>query len=222
MYSIIRSSLRLTASQPPRHHGGPLAGAEAAVHGADVGRDQQRAVGVAVRQAAAPASPCPPRAGLPARSPTGSLLQRRGHRLQPDRVVGIVGVDQGEVVRRDGELVLGLQGADGFQLLRGEGEQVAELADGADGVLRLPAPVVPLVVGDVAPERVAPRLTGRFFVLDAGVARAGIGTESSPVRSSDSLIVRSLQLRLGYPGCQRSADDSSCEQTCAVKKTRPL
>ena len=90
--------------------------------------------------------------------------------MQADRVVGVVRVDEGEVVGRDGELVLGFQGADGLEFLRDEGKQVAELADGADGVLRLPAPVVPVMLGDVAPERMAARLTGRFFVVDAALA----------------------------------------------------
>src|SRR6185437_7263109 len=36
-----------------------------------------------------------------------------------------------------------------------------------DGVLRLPSPVVPQVIGDVAPERMAPGLTGRFFLIES-------------------------------------------------------
>ena len=34
----------------------------------------------------------------------------------------------------------------------------------------LPPPVVPLVIGDVAPERVAPWLTGRFFFIDPALS----------------------------------------------------
>src|SRR5262249_25127572 len=40
------------------------------------------------------------------------------------------------------------------------------------GVLRLPAPVVPQVVGHVLPEGVAPWLAGRLFVVDRLVERA--------------------------------------------------
>ena len=54
-----------------------------------------------------------------------------------------------------------LERADGPQLLGREGEQVAELPGGPDGVLRLPAPVVPVAVGDVGPGGVAGRV-GRW------------------------------------------------------------
>src|SRR5207249_8411004 len=90
-------------------------------------------------------------------------------------------IDEREVVRRDGKFVVRLEGTDGFELFRGEGEKIAKLPYGADGVLRLPAPVVPVVMGDVAPERVAPRLTGRFFFVTVvhhgrGVLRDESGT----------------------------------------------
>src|SRR5271155_1603426 len=76
-------------------------------------------------------------------------------------------VDQREVVGWDGGLVLGFERADGFQLLGRKGEQTAQLTDRSDGVLRLPSPVVPVVIWNIAPERVAPGLTGRFFVVVA-------------------------------------------------------
>src|SRR5579883_157975 len=57
------------------------------------------------------------------------------------------------------------QGADRFQFLRGEAEEVPELPNRADGMLRLPAPVIPLGIGHVAPERMASGFTGRFFLL---------------------------------------------------------
>ena len=47
-----------------------------------------------------------------------------------------------------------------------EGEKVSELSDRADGILGLPPPIVPVVIGNVAPERMALGLTGRFFFLD--------------------------------------------------------
>src|SRR5262249_4616097 len=63
-------------------------------------------------------------------------------------------------------LVLPFQGTDRFEFLRGEGQEVAKLPDGTDGVLGLPAPVVPGFVGYVVPDGVAPRLTGRFFFFN--------------------------------------------------------
>src|SRR5438445_3384777 len=63
---------------------------------------------------------------------------------------------------------------DGFELLFGEGEQLPKLPDRANGVLRLPSPIVPLGFGNVAPERVAPRFTGRlFFLRPAEMLRMG-------------------------------------------------
>ena len=97
------------------HHGGPLARAEAAIHGADVRGDQQGPIRIAVRQARH-------RRVLVLFERIFQLvprlvahLQRRGDRLQANRIVRVVGVDQREVVRRNGELVLGLEGADGFE-----------------------------------------------------------------------------------------------------------
>ena len=79
------------------------------------------------------------------------------------------------------------EGADGFEFLRGEGEEVAELADGADGILRLPPPIVPLLIGNVAPERVAPRFTGRLVFLDPAVVVGDTG----PGRARSALQIRS-------------------------------
>src|SRR5439155_970402 len=86
-------------------------------------------------------------------------------RLETNGIIRVVTVDEREVVRRDGELVLAFERPDGFQLGFGKGEQVAELADGADGVLRLPAPVVPETVGDVLPEGMTTWPRGRLFVV---------------------------------------------------------
>ena len=104
-------------------HGRPLARAEPAIHGADVRGDQQGAVGIAVRQARHRRVLVLFERILQLVAGRVLGLERRGDRLQADRIVGIVGVDQREVVRRDGELVLGLQGADGFEFLVGEGSR---------------------------------------------------------------------------------------------------
>jgi hypothetical protein len=150
-----------------------LAGAEAAVHGADVRGLHQRAVGVAVRQ---------PRdrhvlvffEGVFQLVAGGVLgLPRAGHRLQPDRVVRVGGVDEREVIRRDGELVVAFERADGFQLLVRERQQFAELADGTEGVLGLPAPIVPVMVGGVLPERMTAGSARRFFVVEGAGRRRG-------------------------------------------------
>src|SRR5262249_7197839 len=86
--------------------------------------------------------------------------------LETNRIFGVFGVDQGEIVRWNRQFVLGLEGPDGFELLRGEGQEISQLPNRADGVLGLPPPIVPLFVGNVAPERVTPWFTGRFFFLD--------------------------------------------------------
>ena len=40
------------------------------------------------------------------------------------------------------------------------------MPDGPDGVLRLPTPIVPLFLGNFAPERMASRFAGRLFVVE--------------------------------------------------------
>jgi len=72
---------------------------------------------------------------------------------------------------------MAFQGTDRFKLFLGEGKQPAELTDRTDGVLGLPTPIVPLVLRDVAPERMAPRLTGRFFFVVAATGRMDRGLE---------------------------------------------
>jgi len=61
------------------------------------------------------------------------------------------------------------------------------LSNRADGVLGLPSPVVPVVIGDVAPERVAPGLTGRFFFIEpaGGLAVVELDGEKHDVDRAD-------------------------------------
>ena len=94
-------------------HRRPLARAEAAVHRADVGRHQQGAVGVAVGQAADRRVLVLVERVLLARPRPSRPAPRRGDRLEPDRVVGIEGVDQREVVGGDRQLVAGPGGGRG-------------------------------------------------------------------------------------------------------------
>jgi hypothetical protein len=72
--------------------------------------------------------------------------------LAPDRVARVVGVDEaGEVGRDvDPELVLGREAG---ALVVGQVEDRPDLVDGVDPVAELPAPVVPLCVGHVGPQR---------------------------------------------------------------------
>src|SRR5262249_42148356 len=62
------------------------------------------------------------------------------------------------------------EGADRFEFFGSKVEESAELTDRADGILGLPAPVVPVVIRDVTPERMASGLTGRLFFLDAAAS----------------------------------------------------
>ena len=85
--------------------------------------------------------------------PGGVLgFQRRGDGLQPDGIGRILRVDEREVVRRDGELVLALEPAECLEFVGSEREECAKLADGPNRVLGLPAPVVPLMGGNIVPE----------------------------------------------------------------------
>jgi hypothetical protein len=75
--------------------------------------------------------------------------------LAPDRVVWVVRVDERDEVRGDvdPELVLGREA---FPLVVGQVEDLLDLFQIVDPMAQLPAPVVPLLVRDVLPDRGAP------------------------------------------------------------------
>ena len=82
----------------------------------------------------------------------GLLLAPERDDLAADRVVGVVGVDQADEVRRDVDPEL-VRCAQAGALLVGEVEDRLDLLEVVDAVAELPAPVVPLLVGDIGPER---------------------------------------------------------------------
>ncbi len=92
------------------------------------------------------------------------VLHHRGERLlltaerddlAPDRVVGVLRVDQADEVGRDVDPEL-VRGAEAVALLVGQLQDLLDLLEVVDPVAELPAPVVPLLVGDVGPDRGAP------------------------------------------------------------------
>jgi hypothetical protein len=89
--------------------------------------------------------------------------------LAADRVVGVLGVDQADEVRRDidPELVGRRQS---LALLVGQLEDLLDLIELVDAVRELPAPVVPLLVGDVLVDR-RPVTHGRLAVGSDGPRR---------------------------------------------------
>ena len=82
----------------------------------------------------------------------GLLLAAERDHLAADRVVRVVGVDQADEVRRDvdPELVLGREA---LALVVGQVQDLGDLLEVVDPVAELPAPVVPLLVRDVLPDR---------------------------------------------------------------------
>jgi hypothetical protein len=96
------------------------------------------------------------------------LAPERDH-LATDRVVRVVGVDQRDEVRRDvdPELVLRRQP---LALVLGEVEDRLDLLEIVDAVAELPAPVVPLLVGDVLVDR-RPPADGRATVRSESLGR---------------------------------------------------
>jgi hypothetical protein len=87
--------------------------------------------------------------------------------LQANRILRIVGIDEREVIGWNGELILTLESPYRFEFFGRKGEKISELPNRADSILGLPPPIVPLVIGNAAPEWMAPRLTGRLFVFDS-------------------------------------------------------
>ncbi len=132
----------------------PRAGAVPAVRGA-LGRDEhQHAIGVAVDE---------PRhrgvavlgEGVLHHRGEGLLLAAGRDDLAADRVVGVVRVDQADEVGRDVDTEL-VRRRQAQALIVGEVQDRLDLGEVVDPVTQLPAPVVPLLVGDVRPERGAP------------------------------------------------------------------
>ena len=124
------------------------AGAVTAVHGALVGDQQQATVRIAVGQTGG-------RGVLilmQGVQQVGSGLMQLGpggNGLFADGVVGVVGVDQGEVVGGDGHAQSAEAGLDALLLLGSQRDVFFQVLQGLNAVFDLPSPVVPLGVGDV-------------------------------------------------------------------------
>ncbi len=101
----------------------------------------------------------------------GLVLAAGRDDLAADRIVGILGVDQADEVGRDidPELVGRRQP---FALLVGQLEDLLDLSELVDPVRQLPAPVVPLLVGDVLVDRCA-AADGRLAVGTERACRVG-------------------------------------------------
>ena len=128
------------------------AGAVAAVAGATIRDEEEHAVRVAMHQAghgrvrvlAARI------AHLPGR---GVRLFDAWNDLAADGAILVRRIDEVEKIRRDGEGQLGVgEPGTGFFFGREGGEEFPQLFQRGDAVLELPAVVVPVRVGDVAPE----------------------------------------------------------------------
>ena len=83
------------------------------------------------------------------------LLGTDRDHLSTNRVVRILRIDEAHEVRRDVDAELPLC-REPVALVVGQLEDLADLLEGVDAVGELPAPVVPLLVGNVRPLRGAP------------------------------------------------------------------
>ena len=97
---------------------------------------------------------------------------------------------------------------------------MAELADRADGVLRLPSPVVPLRVGDVLPDRVAARATRRLVVLEPVRDRRVVGLVSGR-RAAGSNILQVTSAGQRFPGRDQEGSGSAGAARRALVPQRP-
>ena len=123
-------------------------GAVAAVHGAHVGDEEEHAVWIAVCEAGSGRVLILVQRVVEVGGGDVALFAG-GDGLATDGVVGVVGVDKTQIIRRDGHTELGQSFLDTFGLFRGEGEILAQLFVGLDTILDLPFPVVPLFVGNL-------------------------------------------------------------------------
>ncbi len=119
----------------------------------------------------------------------GLLLATERDDLATDRVVRILGIDQADEVRGDidAELVVGRES---LSFLIGELEDLLDLFEVVDPVRELPAPVVPLRVRDVLPERGTAADRGLPVGAEharriGGVDEWGLGREARHFRVGD-------------------------------------
>ena len=133
----------------------PRARAVTAIRGAAVGDQKQHAVGIAMHEAG--------HGRMRILAARVAHLPRRGvgfldvrNDLQADRAMFVRRINQVEKIRRDGqrELVVG-QFCAGEFLRRERGHQSLQLLRRGDAVFELPAPVVPVGIGNVVPEAAA-------------------------------------------------------------------
>ena len=133
----------------------PRARAVAAIRGAAVGDEKQHAVGIAMDEAG--------HGRMRILAARVAHLPRRGVRfldarndLPADRAIFIRRINQVEKIRRDGQREFGVREFRAGKFLRRErGHQPLQLFRRGDAVFELPAPVVPVGVGNVMPETAA-------------------------------------------------------------------
>ena len=159
--------------------GKAAAGAVAAVHGALVSDQQQAAVGIAVGQTGS--------GGVlilvqGVQQVGGGLVQLLGggNGLEPDGVVGIAGLDQGQVIGGDGHAEGAQAGLDAFLFLRGELHVLFQVLKGLDAVFDLPMPVVPLFIGHVGKQDLAAGLYHNKVILSKSVWGCAIRRRGRP------------------------------------------
>ena len=128
----------------------PLADAEAAVGGAEARHHEQHPIGVAVRQPGGDLIGFLAERIDLAEGGAALLLERREDHA-PDRIFGIGGVDQAEIIRCHREAEDAAERIGGAPLVLGEIEEARQIGGVADGVLELPADVVPAGFWDVGP-----------------------------------------------------------------------
>ena len=115
-----------------------LARAVAAVHRAVVGRVEEHAIGIAVRDARHRHVPLLRQRILQIVRREGQLAHL-GDRLQPDRAVRVVGIHQRRVVRRDAHVEHRVGFLEGAPLLVGDRDDPLELVHAGHAVALLPA-----------------------------------------------------------------------------------
>ena len=140
------------------------AGAVTAVHAALVGDEQQHAVGIPVGKArAGGVDILMQRVGILI---GGELkLMLGGDSLLADRIVGIVKIDEGEIVRGYGHAQPAQSSLYALFLFFGKGDVLLEVLKSFNAVFNLPFPIVPLLVGHVQEQTVFPAFPHFGFLL---------------------------------------------------------
>ena len=191
----------------------PAPRAVTAVHGAHVGGDEEAPVGVSVDEPFHRHVPVF-RQGIAHPHAVVSVLGHRRRRLLTDRVFGIRGIDEAEVVGGNADVQLRLEELELLEFGTRIGQELRQGVQVFDAVLVLPTPIVPLFISGVGKELWPPKLARRGrWAIQHGFLPAG---RTSHDALCSSPIGENRRPRRGTARPRRTTMNGSPNQECWI------